>query len=147
MRAHAQIHALARSSRSSRLSPICLTSFKSARCVCAQVYRCLLGCVFVYQLIALKQNLGEIAVPAQPSLQRIHSNDSELAYTVKRLRAGNLLHESIDGRVGGSNGGGVGGAENMVLAGRERGLQKAWEEDEVLFVLCVCVFVVFPYSL
>ena len=142
MSAHACTHATSRAyaneNRSSRSSPICFTSSRSARCVCTHVYWCLFGCVFIYQLIALKQNLGDITVPAQPSLQRIHSHDSELAHTVKRLRAGILLHECIDGRMRGSSGG---AGEDMMFAGRERSLQKAWEEEEVLSCVCLCVCV------
>lgn len=89
---------------------------------------------------ANKQNMGDFAVPALPSLHRIHAHDSELAHAVKRLRAGILLKECVDGLVQGSSN--VEG-ENLTLRGREQSLR---EDAEVLFVCMRCVFAhVFAY--
>jgi hypothetical protein len=79
--------------------------------------------------------MGDFAVPALPSLHRIHSHDSEFAHAVKRLRAGIFLKESVDGLVQGSSN--VEGGENLTLRGREQSLR---EDAEVLFVCMCCVF-------
>jgi hypothetical protein len=82
--------------------------------------------------------MGDFAVPALPSLHRIRSHDSELAHTVKRLRAGVLLKECVDGLVQGSSN--VEGGGDLTLRGREQSLKQERKDAEVLFVCVCCVF-------